>query len=90
MPTAFDESKADFSGIGKSSNGNIFIGRVIHKTKITVNEKGTKAGAVTSVELVMEAAPPEDKSVTLDRPFVYMIIENSTSVPLFIGAYTGI
>ena len=90
MPTAFDESKADFSGIGKSSNGNIFIGRVIHKTKITVNEKGTKAGAVTSVELVMEAAPPEDKSVTLDRPFVYMIIDNSTSLPLFIGAYTGI
>lgn len=90
MPTAFDESKADFSGIGKSSNGNIFIGRAIHKTKITVNEKGTKAGAATAVELVMSAAPLEDKSVTLDRPFVYMIIDNSTSLPLFIGAYTGI
>ncbi|MGN0611252.1 MAG: serpin family protein [Ruminiclostridium sp.] len=90
MPTAFDESKADFSGIGKFSNGNIFIGRVIHKTKITVNEKGTKAGAATAVELVMSAAPLEDKSVTLDRPFVYMIIDNSTSLPLFIGAYTGI
>lgn len=90
MPTAFDESKADFSGIGKSSNGNIFIGRVIHKTKITVNEKGTKAGAATAVELDMSAAPLEDKSVTLDRPFVYMIIDNSTSLPLFIGAYTGI
>ena len=90
MPTAFDESKADFSGIGKSSNGNIFIGRVIHKTKITVNEKGTKAGAATVIEMLDSAAALIDKSVTLDRPFVYMIIDNSTSLPLFIGAYTGI
>ena len=90
MPTAFDESKADFSGIGKSSNGNIFIGRVIHKTKITVNEKGTKAGAATVIEMLDSGAALIDKSVSLDRPFVYMIIENSTSLPLFIGAYTGI
>lgn len=90
MPTAFDESKADFSGIGKSSNGNIFIGRVIHKTKITVNEKGTKADAATVIVMLDSAAALIDKSVTLDRPFVYMIIDNSTSLPLFIGAYTGI
>ena len=90
MPTAFDESKADFSGIGKSSNGNIFIGKVIHKTKIKVNEKGTKAGAAALVEMVDSACAINEKQVFLNRPFVYMIIDNSTSLPLFIGAYTGI
>lgn len=90
MPTAFDENNADFSGIGKSTAGNIFIGRVIHKTNITVNEKGTKAGAATVVETLDSCAPLEDKSVILNRPFVYMIIDNSTNLPIFIGAYTGV
>lgn len=90
MPTAFDENNADFSGIGKSTVGNISIGKVIHKTKIEVNEKGTKAGAAALVEMVDSACPINEKQVFLNRPFVYMIIDNSTSLPLFIGAYTGI
>ena len=90
MPTAFDESKADFSGIGKSTVGNISIGKVIHKTKIEVNEKGTKAGAAALVEMVDSGCAINEKQVFLNRPFVYMIIDNSTSLPLFIGAYTGI
>ena len=45
MNSAFDESKADFSKMGKSSNGNIFISEVKHKTFICVDERGTKAGA---------------------------------------------
>ena len=90
MPTAFDADNADFSGIGKSTAGNIFIGIVIHKSNITVNEKGTKAGAATVVETLDSCAPLEDKSVILNRPFVYMIIDNSTNLPIFIGAYTGV
>ncbi len=51
----FDVEKADFTGLGKSADGNLFISRVIHKTKIDVDEKGTKAGAVTAVEMVKES-----------------------------------
>ena len=90
MPTAFDNDNADFSGIGKSTNGNISIGKVIHKTKIEVNEKGTKAGAAALVEMVDSCAPIYEKSVILNRPFMYMILDNETMLPLFAGVYTGV
>ncbi len=90
MPTAFDNDNADFSGMGKSANGNISIGKVIHKTKIEVNEKGTKAGAAALVEMVDNCAPIYEKSVVLNRPFMYMILDNETMLPLFAGVYTGI
>ena len=91
MNSAFDESKADFSKMGKSSNGNLYISEVKHKTFICVDERGTKAGAVTSVTMNEEGADPMSMySVKLDRPFVYMIIDNDTNLPLFIGAVTDI
>lgn len=46
---AFDADFADFSSLGHSRDGNIFINRVIHKTKIEVDERGTKAGALNDV-----------------------------------------
>ncbi|MBR1554231.1 MAG: serpin family protein [Oscillospiraceae bacterium] len=82
MPTAFS-SMADFSGM---SDINLHIGDVLHKTFIEVDERGTKAGAVTAVQMdeegIMETEP---KFVTLDRPFVYMIVDNQNNLPLFIG-----
>ena len=90
MPTAFEQNNADFSGIGKSTMGNISIGEVIHKTKIEVNEKGTKAGAAALVEIVDTCAPIYNKSVILNCPFVYMILDNETMLPLFTGVYTGV
>lgn len=84
---AFDGSIANFDRIGKSEAGNIHISRVIHKTYIRVNEIGTKAGAVTSVEMTDGEViiPDEIKTVYLDRPFVYMIIDCENNIPLFMG-----
>ena len=58
----------------------------MHKTFISVDELGTKAGAVTKVEMKAESAMPSGYNVTLDRPFVYAIIDNSTNLPIFLGA----
>ena len=95
MSDAFDAGLADFTGLGLYYNGNenIFINRVIHKTHIAVYEKGTKAGAATVVEMVRTTAiikPEEIKTVHLDRPFIYMLIDCGTNLPLFIGAVTDI
>ncbi|MHB1485356.1 MAG: serpin family protein, partial [Saccharofermentanales bacterium] len=81
---AFSGTAADFSKLGKSSRGNLFIGEVIHKTFISVDELGTKAGAVTKVEIIDESLP-DYKYVILNRPFVYAIIDNATRLPVFIG-----
>ena len=86
MADAFNGLTADFSGLGSTARGNIFINRVLHKTFIKVDEKGTKAGAATAVEMNAESGAPSDaKTVTLDRPFVYMLIDCETNLPFFIG-----
>ncbi len=89
MVSAFDGGRADLSALGTSTDGNLFIGRVIHKTFISVAEKGTKAGAATIVEVRDECAletPINVEYVTLDRPFVYMLVDCENNIPFFIGS----
>lgn len=89
MPDAFSETAADFSKMCTSSQGNVFIGRVLHKTCLEVNEQGTKASAATAVEMIAESAAEEPeivKEVYLDRPFIYMLIDTEEKLPLFLGA----
>ncbi len=82
MPDAFT-GNADFTGI---ADNDLYIENIIHKTYIEVDEQGTKAAAVTAVELNNEAVvTAEPKFVTLDRPFIYMIIDNNNKLPIFIG-----
>jgi len=86
IPDAFNPNAADFSKMGRSSDGNLFIGRVLHKTFMSVNENGTKAGAATMVEMRDGSTGASDfKTVHLNRPFVYAIIDYATSLPVFIG-----
>lgn len=89
MVNAFEPSAADFSRLGHGA-GNIYIKDVIHKTRISVDERGTKAGAATLVDEEAGCAPTEFKYVTLDRPFVYMLIDCEKSLPLFIGTLVDI
>lgn len=92
MTDAFDNVKADFTGMGHTELGNIYISRVLHKTYIDVTPLGTRAGAATVVEMDTESAalPPEEpKRVVLDRPFVYMIVDTQYDIPLFFGVMTG-
>lgn len=88
MEDAFDEEDADFSNM-LLADDTIRIGKVVHKTYIEVDELGTKAGAVTSVSMDANSAMPEEepKRVYLNRPFVYVIIEDSTGLPVFIGEF---
>lgn len=92
MTHAFDMELADFSSIGASDAGNVHIGQVIHKTYIQLGESGTRAGAVTVVTMKdMGTDRIEDpKTVYLDRPFVYMLIDCENSIPFFIGTVTDV
>ena len=89
MGSAFDES-ADFTNMAETASGALFINRVLHKTHIEVDLNGTKAAAATVVEMADECVaeePEEIKTVILDRPFVYMIVDSETNIPVFIGTY---
>lgn len=94
MVNAFssEENVADFSGMGHYDGHNLYISEAIHKTKIKVDEEGTKAGAATAI--IMEnagAAYIEDfKTVYLDRPFMYGIWDYETKTFLFVGTMTDV
>ena len=56
-----------------------------------VDEEGTKAAAVTAIVMRASAMPsPDVKNVTLNRPFIYAIVDNSTKLPVFIGTVNDI
>lgn len=81
----FDPEKADFSEMAKVEEANIFANDVLHKTFIRVDDLGTKAGAITEVQMKCRSAAPPENKVILDRPFIYAIVDNETNLPLFLG-----
>jgi serpin B len=85
MEVAFKPGEADFSRI--SSEPELYISQVRHKSFIQTDEEGTEAAAVTIVELkVIWADPgPEYFYMRIDRPFVFIIHEHSTNAILFMG-----
>lgn len=87
MEDAFNPNAADLSKMGEVTGERLFIGKVIHKTFIEVNERGTKAGAATLVDIECTAMLVEEppKEVVLDRPFIYMIVDTNTNTPIFMG-----
>jgi serpin B len=80
----FNDEKANFGKMVSSAKGNLYVSDVLHKSFISVDTQGTKAGAATKVEMQTKGAPMT-KSINLNRPFVYSIIDNETKLPLFIG-----
>ena len=90
MPKAFAPD-ADFTGMATDVTGNLYLGKVVHKTKLRLDEKGTKAAAVTAVVAKAGAAyDPNAKSVELNRPFIYAIVDNATKLPVFMGTVNSI
>jgi len=84
LDVAFSEFEADFTRINPA--GNLFISRVIHQTFIDVQEEGTEAAAATIVEMCGKSFG-EDNPIYFkaDKPFLYLIKENSTGAVVFIG-----
>ena len=88
LEIAFMDGLADFSGIGVPDDAdNMYIEKVQQKSKIIVDEEGTEAAAVTTVGIVMTSMPAQPQKVVFNanKPFVYVIQENSTGSILFMG-----
>ncbi len=86
MEIAFDEGKADLLDmVPWEGSPNLYISEVKHKAFIEVDEKGTEAAAVTSVEIRTESAPAFYFNMKVDRPFFFLIHEEETDAILFMG-----
>ncbi len=85
MAIAFRYPGADFGPMGSSE---LFIGQVLHKTRLEVDEEGTVAAAATAVIMTPGAAMPqrvERKTLVFDRPFGVMLCDEQTDAVLFAG-----
>lgn len=92
MQESFTDT-ADFSGMLASGKRDLKIGDVIHKTHIELDRNGTKAAAVTAVVMDVCSAEPEVRetvTITLDRPFVYAIVNSGTGLPVFLGTVNSV
>jgi len=89
IPDAFSPT-ADFSNM--TEDVSIVISNVVHKAKIIVDEEGTEAAAATAAVVVAESVvvEPPPIVITVDRPFVYFIIDVSDGTVLFQGTQTSI
>ncbi|MBU0528222.1 serpin family protein [bacterium] len=86
MGIAFDPYQADFSRINPNPYGveNLYISDVIHKAIVKVNEEGTEAAAVTSVEFGLTSIP-QIVEIRIDHPFIFAIRERYSGTILFMG-----
>ena len=88
MKEAFDPLKANFN---KMTGGQAWIDRVIHQTFIEVNETGTEAAAATKWDAKCRSmfkeikTPPKPFNMVVDRPFFFVIRDDSTDAILFMG-----
>ena len=89
MGIAFDGGRANFGKMFPiTAAQNVFISKVKHKTFVDVNEEGTEAAAVTSVEVGITSIreEPERFRFIVDRPFFFAIRDNQTGTILFMGS----
>ncbi len=82
MEVPFEAGLADFSDMFEG--GGPWIGEVLQKTFLRVDEEGTEAAAATSVVMI-ESMPP---SLVFDRPFFLAIYDHATETVLFLGQIT--
>ena len=85
MPEAFLPS-AEFPYF---CNVPIYISKMFQVAKIKLDEEGTEAAAVTVIEEKTSSMPSEPIRFHANRPFLYVISEQSTGAIFFIGQYTG-
>jgi serpin B len=81
MESAFSTS-ADFSGM--SDELSLMIDVVIHEAYVKIDEEGTEAAAATGVGMI-ESSVPDYRTVTADRPFLFLVRDRITDSVVFIG-----
>ena len=83
----FSPGSADFSGM--SPEAGLYIGNVLHKANVEVDEAGTVAAAASAVEFAPASAGPRDMPVfRADRPFLFLIRDRVDGAILFMGRLT--
>ena len=85
MPKAFTL----FAEFPYFCNSPCYISNMFQVAKIKLDEEGTEAAAVTVIGDTASGMPQPPVPFHANRPFLYVISEQSTGAIFFIGQYTG-
>jgi serpin B len=91
MKQAFDKDLADFSGVcaHPPDGDNLYVGDVLQKAMIAMQENGVEAAAATAVVLAgsnsVELPMPTPVPMNVNRPYLVAIIDNPTGAVLMLG-----
>ena len=85
MPTAFKE----YAEFPYYCNVPACIGQMFQVAKIKLDEQGTEAAAVTVIGIETTGMPSPPIPFYANRPFLYVISEQSTGAIFFIGQFAG-
>lgn len=88
LGTAFNADRADLRNLG-TADGNLYVGGLQVRTAMSVTDKGTSKG--TSSTVANENANATSVRVlTLDRPFVFAVIDCQYKLPVILGAINSV
>jgi len=87
MADAFNRSAANFAGIDGRTD-RLYLGAVLHKAFVEVNEEGTEAAAATAIVMPARALPEPPPVFRADHPFLFFILDRESGSVLFIGRLT--
>jgi serine protease inhibitor len=92
MATPFNKQMADFTKLcePRHKKEKIYISQILQKTFVEVNEAGTEAAAVTAIRISVSLSAPKIYFFKADRPFIFVIKDNKTNQPLFMGKMMNI
>ncbi len=79
--------KANLGNMLAETPNPVIIDSIIQKAYIKVDRAGTKAAAVTMIDCVEGCADDDDvkRYVTLNRPFIYAIMNKQYGLPIMVG-----
>ncbi|CAO2587226.1 unnamed protein product [Lemmus lemmus] len=79
--------EADLSGV--TEDVALKLNKAVHKAMLNIDETGTEATGATILEAIPMSVPPEVPVIRFNRPFVIIVKDEYTSVPLFVGKVTN-
>jgi serine protease inhibitor len=86
MGIAFDPPRAQFTRMIDGPQ-KLYIGGVLHKAFLEVDEAGSTAAAATGIQMRPTAMmrPSEEFNLVFDRPFIAAIADQKSGTIIFLG-----
>ncbi len=88
IKSAFRPDKADFSPMVEGNKKILYVKDVFHRARVRIGLKGTEAAAATAIIMELSAVPenPDIKTIRIDKPFLFFLLEPENNAILFAGS----